>query len=183
METVKQVEHETSTKRPKPMRQGSRDDFQTPQEAIEILLPYLNKHWVIWECACGKGNLCEAFNKHKFNLIATDVLQGVNFLEYPQRMNFDFDCIVTNPPYSLKDQFLRKCFEIGKPFALLMPLTALEGKTRNSIYRENGGIQLIIPDKRFQFETPDGKGQGAWFATVWYCGNMHLPRDLNFVSI
>jgi hypothetical protein len=173
------------TKRPKPMRQGSRDDFQTPKYATDILLPFLKKHWTIWECACGKGNLHEAFGQKGFNVIATDILQGIDFLKYPHKSkeDFKFDCIITNPPYSLKEQFLARCYEIGKPFALLMPLTALEGEIRQKHYRTHGGIQLIIPNKRYNFETPNGKGSSAWFATAWFCGNMNLPRDLNFVKL
>ena len=173
------------TKRPKPMKQGSRDDFQTPGNAIDILLPYLDKHWRIWECACGKGNLRTAFKQKGFKVIATDILQGVDFLKYPyhSKVGHKFDCVITNPPYSLKGEFLGKCFEIGKPFALLMPLTTLEGKARHETYRKYNGIQLIIPNKRYNFETPDGKGSGSWFATVWFCGNMNLPRDLNFVKL
>ena len=38
--------------------------------------------------------------------------------------------IITNPPYSLKDEFIKKCYEWKKPFCLLLPITALEGKVR-----------------------------------------------------
>jgi len=47
---------------------------------------------------------------------------------------FAYDCIITNPPYSIKDRFLTRCYELKKPFALLMPLTALEGKYRQQLY-------------------------------------------------
>ena len=40
-----------------PIRQGSPDDFQTPPYALDPLLPFLKRDWVVWECACGKGNL------------------------------------------------------------------------------------------------------------------------------
>jgi len=30
-----------------PLKQGMSDDFQTPPEALEPLLPYLKKDWVI----------------------------------------------------------------------------------------------------------------------------------------
>jgi hypothetical protein len=44
------------TKMP-PKKIGSPDDFYTPNEAIEPLLPYLKKEWKIWECASGTGNI------------------------------------------------------------------------------------------------------------------------------
>lgn len=61
-----------------------------------------------------------------------------------------FDAIITNPPYSLKDRFLERCYSFGKFFALLMPLTALEGKKRNTLYRKYG-INLLVFDRRVEF--------------------------------
>jgi len=161
-----------------PMKKGSPDDFQTPIKAIDCLLPYLKKDWTIWECASGKGNLVKGFTEKGFNTISTDILQGVDFLEN----YFECDIIITNPPYSLKEKFLERCYELGKPFALLMPLTALESEKRHKLYRKYG-IQLIIPNKRFNFETPSGNGSGSWFCTAWFCGNINLPKDLNFTEL
>lgn len=165
-----------------PARQGSPDDFQSPKEAIDCLIPFLNKDWSIWECACGKGNLVKAFEEKGFKVYGSDIINNAtcDFLTWKPFQRFD--CIITNPPYSLKEKFLERCYELGKPFALLMPLTALESEKRHKLYRKYG-IQLIIPNKRFNFETPSGRGGGSWFATAWFCGNMKLPKDLNFVEI
>lgn len=158
---------------------GRPDDFQTPKEAIDILIPYLKKEWIIWECACGKGNLVSAFTEKGFTVFGTDILEGTNFMEGTKE---SFDCIITNPPYSLKEEFLKKCYELKKPFALLMGLTALEGKKRGNLFREHG-IQLIIPNKRINFETPSGKGSGSWFQTAWFCYGLNLPKDIMFVEL
>lgn len=83
---------------------------------------------------------------------------------------------------SLKDKFLARCYELKKPFALLMPLTALEGKKRGELYRKYG-IQLIIPNKRINFETPSGDGSGAWFQASWFTWGLNLPKDLMFVKL
>ena len=58
--------------------------------------------------------------------------------------------IITNPPYSLKDDFLKKCYEYKKPFCLLLPITSLEGTERGNMFRENG-IEVIVFDKRIEF--------------------------------
>lgn len=72
------------------------DDFQTPPCALEPLLPYLKKEWVIWECAEGRGNLTAALRVAGYEVFGSDVLSGQDFLHWqPDR----FDCIVTNPPY------------------------------------------------------------------------------------
>lgn len=73
--------------------------------------------------------------------------------------------IITNPPYSKKDQFLKRTFELNKPFMFLLPLTALEGIERGEMFDKNV-IQLLIPNKRFNFK-PE-KQSGAWFQTSWF---------------
>ena len=163
-----------------PLKQGSADDFQTPESAIDCLFPYLNKDWIIWECAAGKGNISRALSNKGFEVISTDI-KVCNFDFLTQKPEL-FDCIVTNPPYSIKEKFLERCYQLGVPFALLMPLTALESEKRQKLYRKYG-IQIIIPNKRFNFETPSGKNGGSWFATAWFCGNMNLPKELNFVEL
>jgi len=155
---------------------GRSDQFQTPPEALDILIPYLKKKWIIWECAWGKGKLARDLKKRGFKLKGNS---KENFLELD---HLDYDCIVTNPPYSIKDKFLEKCYKLGKPFALLMPITDLEGLKRGYLYRQNG-IQLIIPNKRINFITPSGKGSGSWFQTAWFCWKLNLPKDLNFVEL
>jgi len=131
---------------------GRPDNFQTPKIALDFLLPYLKREWIIWECAWGKGNLFNFLKSEGFDVIGSD--KDFDFLNSYK----ECDCIVTNPPYSIKDKFLARCYELEKPFALLMPLTALEGKKRGKLYKKYG-IQLLIPNKRINFETPFWKGK------------------------
>jgi hypothetical protein len=154
------------------------DECYTPENAILPLLPYLNKESTILDCAYGSGMLAEHFKKYGFNCIGNNTF---NFLldEIPQ-----VDIIITNPPYSLKDDFLKRAFEVGKPFAFLLPLTTLEGIKRGKMFSEND-IQILIPNRRFNFANPEGrKTKGScWFATAWFCYKMNLPKQLNFVQI
>ena len=159
-----------------PQKNNGSDEFGTPEIALNPLLSHLKKDWVIWECAWGKGLLASHLRKKGFKVVDNEQM---NFLsEQPSK----WDCIVTNPPYSLKEEFLERAYGLEKPFAFLMPLTALEGKKRGELYG-TFGIQLIIPNKRINYITPSGKGSGSWFATAWFCYKLNLPRDLVFVDL
>ena len=158
---------------------GRSDEFGTPKEAILPLIPYLKKGDRIWECAWGKGSLAKHLESKGFKVIGNI---DIDFLEDNLFNKVNCSILVTNPPYSKKYEFLKKAFEYGKPFAFLMPLTALEGKKRGALFKKYG-IQLIIPNKRFNFEIPSGKGSGAWFQTAWFCWKLNLPKDLNFVEL
>jgi hypothetical protein len=152
------------TKKPKLMMNGHTDEIYTPEYALEPLLPYLKKKWLIWENAWGKGHLAKHLKKKGFKVSSKEG-----------------DIIVTNPPYSKKEEFLEKAYKSGKPFAYLMPLTALEGIKRGELYKKYG-IQLIIPNRRIDFIMPNKQGS-SWFQVAWFCWKLNLPKDLMFVEL
>lgn len=160
-----------------PLRQGSPDDFQTPPKALQPLLPYLKKDWKIWECAKGKGNLSNELLRLNYNVIATDILDGYDFITYKPD---EFDCIITNPPFKYKQQFLERCYELKKPFALLLPLTTFETKKRQDLFNHYG-IEVIFFDRRINFETPHHVEKSAsWFATAWFTNGLNIGKQLSF---
>lgn len=158
------------------------DDIYTPSYAIEPLLEYIPKGITVWECCdFGKSEITRLLKEHGCNVISTD--KEENFFEYKPTEHFDM--IITNPPYSLKDDFIAKCYEWGKPFALLLPITSLEGKFRGSLFRKYG-IEVLVLDGRVQFleNMIDnyGKKGGNWFNTSWFCYHV-LPDKLVFKEL
>jgi hypothetical protein len=164
--------------RPKSMSAGRPDHFQTPASALDPLVPFLKKDWLIWEPACGKGNLVRGLQERGFQAHGTDILNGHCFISGNEYLS---QAIVTNPPFSLKHKFLARCYQIGNPFALLMPLTTFDSKERQKLFHERG-IQVIFMPKRVNFETPNGKGSSSWFATAWFCWGLELPSQLVFTG-
>jgi|GEM_PF-1811276 len=162
-----------------PLKQGSPNDFQTPPEALKPLLPFLKKGMKIWECASGKGNLTKELKKLGFDVVSTDIINGKDFLKYEPN---DYDVIITNPPFSLKQEFLERAYQLKKPFAFLLPLTTFESKKRQDLFDENG-IEVIMVDKRINFETPNGKGDGSWFATAWFTNGLKIGNQLTFSTL
>ena len=162
-----------------PISQGRPDDFQTPPEALESLLPYLRKDWLIWECACGKGNLVKGLKRKDFQVIGTDILAGQDFLKWQPKK---FDCIITNPPFSLKQEFLERCYSLKKPFALLLPLTTFETEKRQRLFAKYG-LEVIFLPSRINFETPSGNGSSSWFATAWFTNGLNIGKQMTFVEL
>ena len=151
------------------------DEYYTPAYAIEPLIEYLPQDATIWECAGNNSNITAILQEHGYKVIETHIDNGFDFLQ--DTPAFDFDIIVTNPPFSMKDEFLRKAYSYDKPFCMLLPLTALEGVKRGKMYREHG-IELIVFDRRIQYTN----GGNAWFSSGWFCHNI-LPQKLIFKEL
>lgn len=148
------------------------DELYTPEYAIKPLLKYLPKNITIWECTdYGESNITSILRGGGYNVISTKK-EDFDFLV--DKPDFDFDMIITNPPYSLKDEFIKKCYEYKKPFCLLLPITSLEGIQRGNMFRENG-IEIMVFDKRVEFI----KDKGNWFNTSWFCWKV-LNKELIF---
>ena len=158
------------------MKNEKNDELYTPDYAIEPLLKYLPKNKIIWECTdFGSSNITKLLKQHDYKVIST---HKDNFDFLTDIPNFDFDIIITNPPYSLKNEFLKKCYEYDKPFCLLLPLTSLEGIERGKMFREKG-IDVLVLDRRCDFM--DNK-KSNWFNTSWFCYKI-LPKQLIFEEL
>lgn len=113
-------------------------------------------------------------------MIDTDILTGQNFFEYePARWNI----LITNPPYSIKYQWLERCCQLGKPFALLVPVETIGAKAAQTLGREYG-LEMLLLDCRVDFKMPAAgwTGKGAQFPVMWLCSGM-LPAPILYGSI
>jgi hypothetical protein len=167
------------TAKPALLNPGHADDVQTPPEALLPLLPYLPPRRRIWECAAGSGSLARELERHGHHVTSTDLLTGEDFLTYVP--SWPFDTIVTNPPYGLKTAFLARAYTFGQPFAFLLPLTALEGKARQSLYRAHG-LEVILFPERVTFIMPNKQGS-PWFQVAWFTHGLGIGRQLTFWQV
>lgn len=148
------------------IKRGAFDELYTPPYAIKPLLKYIpNGVKTIW-CPCDnlESNIVKELLTNGYDVISSHIQEGKDFFTWAPTQ--DYDMIITNPPYSLKEEMLERCYELGKPFALLLPMTALEGTRRHALFKN--GIGLVALDKRCDF---NGKGS-CWFNTSWF---IHSP--------
>ncbi len=175
------------------MGRNHSDMFGTPEWPVHGLIEfiyrggYFQKRGMtpnpkVWEPACGKGRMVEALEQSMLqcDVKGTDIQGGYDFLTM-EPLNFSYEMIITNPPFSLKDAFLKRCYDLKVPFALLLPLTALSGKARIELYKEHG-MQLLMLPKRIDFEYEDGGYKGKpWFSCAWFTNGFELPKDINYL--
>jgi hypothetical protein len=100
------------------------DFYPTPPDVTHALMDFLHLHWstLVWEPACGDGAMAEVFKKRGYKVMASDLREtgygqgGVDFLETRR----DCDAIITNPPFSLSEQFIRHGISQAPVVAMLL---------------------------------------------------------------
>ncbi|MBK9944231.1 MAG: class I SAM-dependent methyltransferase [Kouleothrix sp.] len=155
------------------------DKCWTPWHGVAPLLPYLPAGARIWECCAGAGWLAQWLREAGHAVIATDYESGHDALTWSLCPD-DYDVIVTNVPFSLKYQFIARCYDLGKPWALLVPYSTPFAATAKRI-RDAAGKpwEELRLNKRINFCMPDSgfQNNGAQMTTIWLCHGL-LPAPI-----
>ena len=156
----------------------------TPKYAVDLILPYINKDMVIWSpFSRDEHNYANYLRELWYKVINTHfnpvTWNWQDFLNYVP--DFHFDIIIDNPPFKNKTKYVEKAFSYQKPFMLFLPLACfLVIWVPNLFIKNNAEPQLLIPDKRTEFENQVNK----WisFKTAYIC-NWVLPKQIIFTKI
>jgi hypothetical protein len=132
-----------------------RDRMYTPNYAVDLIAKYIPTKYV-WECAAGDGRFGRRLEHHGYIVKYTEINGNFDYWNFLEKRNTDLAgeefSIVTNPPFSLKEKFVRMCLQYGAPFALLLPLDY-------SIWMmeaiEKYGCEKLIPKRRISYITPN----------------------------
>lgn len=120
------------------------DYYATEPRAIDKLLSaYQIKHNVIWECACGEGNLSKRLEERGYKVFSSDLInRGYGEVkDFLKESSTPSQCILTNPPYKLATDFIKHALELvdnGGEVIMFLKTTFLEGKNHyNKIFKDN----------------------------------------------
>lgn len=158
------------------------DEIYTPAFAVNPIIKHIPKNvktiWCPFDLE--ESEYVQILRNNGYKVIATHIDNGQNFFSYEPEE--EYDCIISNPPFSIKDMILKRLDELNKPYAILLPLPSLQGQTRFD-YLKN--CQAIIFDKRINFYK-DMKTKklmtGVAFASIYVCKNF-LEKDLIFEKL
>jgi len=165
----------------------SRDLFKTPNYAVELLIPFIPKYINnIWEPACAGNKIIDVLSNYV--RLGTDIQQGKNYnfltMEFPKWLVRQKCAIITNPPYSLKIKFFKRCLEHEIPFALLISSDYAQWNI-DAVWKY--GCEKIIPNRRIDYITPTGKsgntGNTSYFHSLWLTYGFNLGKSEVFVEL
>ena len=161
------------------------DECYTPAYAVLPIIPYLSKFKKIW-CPFDTSDsefvrqLTAAGHEVSFGHISEnnnffDAGHGLFATDIP-----DCDAIVSNPPFHNKRLIMERIIALGKPFAMLLPLTWLNDSAPAQLFADSE-LQLLIFDKRICFKN---KGKQPNFACGYWCGGGQiLPKQIVFEKL
>jgi len=94
--------------------------------------------------------------------------------------NYNYDYLVTNPPFSIKDLVIEKVFKSGKRSVLILPLDSLGGVKRHALYQQYEYPHIYIPTRRINYyDKTWKKREGSNFHSVIMTFNhKELPKIL-----
>lgn len=186
----------------------SSDETLTLKYAVEPLVKYLkakNFNTIMCPFSLWHSKYVEVLKENGFKVFCNDGSLDFFDLKRKDLDSLKVDCIVDNPPFSLKDKIIERLYELEIPFAILLPQNSLQGKGRTSLYIKHG-LEYLGFDSRICFYTkskniyytPQTKefereyswkpedfenvGESVSFATGYFCHNV-LPEKLIFEKL
>lgn len=174
-----------------------RDEYDWYVEPIECsmaLLDYLKIEGLIWDPACGMGNIissCEALGLKAFG---SDIVRRnaycsreVDFLSANNDEKADH--IVSNPPFGVSENFVRHALKImptGSTVSMILPLVWASGFSTKRSWLPESPLKYLMPISPRPSMPPgavivagekpgNGTKDFAWFTwEIGYSGPPHL---------
>lgn len=168
------LDHSSPSRR-SPLSEHAGDCYDTPPEAVHALLKVEKLPHEIWEPACGKGNIVQVLRSAGHKVYASDLNNrgcydshfGVDFLFCPHD---EVDAIVTNPPFSLAEQFVQRALERAPLVIMLLRLAFMESVRRAPILENAGLARIHVFSKRLPMmhrEGWEGRKANSGMAFCW----------------
>lgn len=139
------------------------DVYETPESSVEALFGIIpidiSKKYL--EPCRASGRI---YNHLPIGSAWGEIRDGVDYLATKYN---PVDLVITNPPYSLAQEFVEKSLTEAPVVVMLLRLGFLESLKRKEFWEKNPLTSLIILSKRPSF-TEDGKTDGSgygWF--IW----------------
>ena len=161
------------------------DEVYAPAYAVKPILKYIDRsnkpQYTVW-CPFDteESEYVKLIREAGHKVIASHIDEDKNFFFYEPDCHYDV--IISNPPFSCKDLVLKRLQELGKPYAILLPLPTLQGQSRFE-YLINS--EVLVFNKRINFYLDEKQTKpttGVSFASIYVCKNF-LPEKLIFEKL
>ena len=147
------------------------DEYFTPPYAVYPIMKRLKAGATVW-CPFDKkeSEYVKVLSGHGFPVIYGHIKTGQDFFHAAVP---DCDYIVSNPPYSLKGEVIKRLYEIGKPFAMLVNFQGIfDSRERFRMFKENR-VEMLWLSPRVGYMAGDGEPpRRAPFQSGYLCSGI-----------
>lgn len=153
---------------------NSTDFYPTPGDVTRVISDYMSLSGKrVWEPACGAGHMVDELESNGALVVATELnyqgcgIGGVDFLE--AEIPNGIDVIVTNPPFKLAEQFIRRAIHHGIPFAMLLKSQYWHSSKRKALFdlKKPEAVLPLTWRPDFHFGSKGGSPTMEVIWTVW----------------
>ena len=154
------------------------DAYYTPAWVTEALLSAEDFDGLIWEPATGAGHMADVL-RHRGSVVQTDIAwdNSYDFFHCFALHDTAIQAIVTNPPFSQSDEFVRHALQLMEPqegkVAMLLPLAWDAAKSRRDLFADHPAFATkYILTHRIRWVNLEQKTAGpsqnhAWYVWDW----------------
>lgn len=167
---------------------GGYDNCGTPSYALYPILRHIEQFDYVIETADNEDHLIyDALRDWGTFHVATNYSIGYNPAGadfFTDQWIYDEHTVqVTNPPFSIKYKWLTRSYELGFPFALLLPVETLGAVTAQRMFKKHG-MELIVMSQRVNFKMPvKGWACQAQFPVAWFTWKLNIGREISYATI
>jgi hypothetical protein len=141
--------------------------YETPPEATHALLAHEMLPQRLWEPAAGRGAIVRVLRAAGHTVLSTDLHDhpgaepwdvdqtGLHFLK-PLKGIPEIGAIVTNPPFSLAQEFVDRSLQYAPMCCMLLRLVFLESESRHDWFKRVGLRRVHVFSNRLPFMHRDG---------------------------
>lgn len=171
----------------KKLRDRPQSDFyQTPRPLTwELMkLGLFDTYKDVLEPACGKGAISSILYEH-FGIThvhSYDLKNEVNFLNEKEQIPY----IITNPPFSLFDEFVMKAKEVAKEKIAFIGKTnffGAEKRNRIGVWKHLKYVYIFNRQVDYRFFREDNKMIAGNLITGWFIWDMNWDENYWMTSI
>lgn len=156
---------------------GKNDECMTLSYGVKPIIKYIPKNWCVW-CPFDKedSEFVKQIKQNGNKVIYSHIDYGQDFYSYEPEENWD--CIISNPPFTNKRLIFERALSFNKPFALIMSNTWLNDSAPIKIFKDKD-LQLLMFDKRMRFKNNGKVEKKITFSSSYYCYKF-LPKQIIF---